>query len=118
MNHHLKSINRSKSVDTGDTPKLESQQKVLVVLPCIPQVLSDEEEIRPEGPHHFCPVPEDGHGHGCSCLRAGGEAQFFELCLLYADIVVSVDPLAPEVLGPVCVLVVNDEQSEASVFVK
>lgn len=70
--------------------------------------MTHQQEIRSEGSAHSGAAPVDGHGD-VGALRAGGDRQLPELGLLDLDVVVA-DALAAEVLGPVRVLVVDDQQ--------
>ena len=53
-----------------------------------------------------------------SMFSIGGDCEFAELSLFYSDVPVTVDAAAAKILWPVCVGIVNDEECEASVFVK
>lgn len=66
-------------------------------------------------PNDFGPVTIDSHGHnGASLARREGQLSKFRL--LDADLIIAVQPAPTEVLAPVGILVVDHQQSEASVL--
>ena len=85
-------------VDAGDTAILEPQEETLVILPGVPQVLPDENEVRSERSDHFGTVPEDSHADSGAHLSISREGQLFELGLLHPDVIVSMQAFPSEVL--------------------
>ncbi len=96
---------------------LQPEQEVPVVLGGVPQVLPHQEEVRPEGPHHLASSLAHDDGGGDARLGVGRDGELAELGLLHANVKVAVDAAAAEVLGPVRVGVVDDEEGEAAVAV-
>lgn len=66
-------------------------------------------------PNDFGPVTIDSHGHNGACL-ASCKGQFAKFRLLHANLIIAVQSTTPEIFAPVGVLVVDHQQSEASVF--
>lgn len=66
-------------------------------------------------PDDFGPISIDSHGHNGACL-ARREGQFSKFRLLHADFIIAVQSTPAEIFTPVGVLVVDHQQSEASVF--
>lgn len=67
-------------------------------------------------PDDFGPVTINRHGHNGASL-AGRQRQFPKFRLFDADLVITVKPTTPEIFAPVGVLIVYDQQREASIFV-
>jgi hypothetical protein len=74
--------------------------------------LTYQEEVGPKRASNSGAAPEHRHGH-VSTIGVGRDRDLLELRLFHPDVVIA-DPLPPEVLGPIGVLVVDDEQREVS----
>lgn len=66
-------------------------------------------------PNNFGPVTIDSHGHNGARL-ACRQRQFTKFRLLHTDLVIAMQSAPPEVFAPVGVLVIDHQQSEASVL--
>lgn len=66
-------------------------------------------------PNDFGPVTIDSHRDNGARL-ARREGQFSKFRLFHADLVIAVQSASPEILAPVSILIVDHQQSEASVF--
>lgn len=66
-------------------------------------------------PNNFGPVTIDSHGHNGARL-ACRQGQLSKFRLLHTDLIIAMQSAPPEVFAPVGVLVIDHQQSEASVF--
>lgn len=66
-------------------------------------------------PNNFGPVTIDSHGHYGARL-ACRQGQFSKFRLLHANFIIAMQSASPEVFAPVGILIIDHQQSEASVL--
>lgn len=73
-------------------------------------MLPDQDKIRLEGPYHLGAVPHDLHVHHAATSDICSQVQLRELSLFHTNIEFSIHLLPLEILGPLCVCVINHQE--------
>lgn len=115
---YLELVQWVQRVKTGHSAVFQAQQRGSIVSGTIPGRLPDHDKVWPEVAGYSRSSSDNGHRDAHALLRIRWDGDLTELCLLHTNVVVAVEPLAPEVLGPIRVLVVQHEQCEAPILVK
>lgn len=115
---HLELVQWVQWINTGHSAVLQTQQRRSIIAGSIPRWLTDQNKIRPEIACNSCSSSNYCHRNRNSLVSIRRDGDLPELCLFHTDVIVSVKSFAAEVLRPVRVLIVQNEQSETTVLVE